>query len=196
MTPSHRRRSPPTSDKRSRRSGLDAYELAILRGTDSLQGDPEAPDEARPLPKLKFGNLRVGSLGLLAGIMLIFLIGSGVRYGGRNHTPALATSCTSPGLAISVTELRRGNPLYFAVTGPDRTVVVAIDAASITSDYVATPLAGAREAQVDRVPVKMSGCKGKGEMGVQVQPGEHTISVFPADGGAALVSKKLTVTER
>jgi hypothetical protein len=119
-----------------------------------------------------------------------------VRYGGRNHTPALATSCDAPGFAISATELRRGLPLYFAVTGPDRTVVIAIDAAELSSDLQATPVDGAAEAQVDRVPVTMPGCKGKGELGVQVQPGDHTIGVFPAEGGAALVSKKLTVTER
>jgi hypothetical protein len=140
--------------------------------------------------------LRVGSIGLLVGVFVIFLVGSGVRYGDRNHTPALKTSCDEPGFAISASELRRGLPLYFAVTGPNRTVVVAIDAASITSDYVATPLTGATDTQVDRLPVKMSGCKGKGELGVQVQPGDHTISVFPATGGAPLVSKKLTVTER
>ncbi len=193
---SRRPRSRPTSDKRSRRSGLDPYELAILRGPHSLEGDPEAPDDARPLPKLKFGNLKVGSLGLLFGILVIFLIGSGVRYGGRNHTPTLTTSCQAPGFAISVKELRRGNPLYFAVTGPDRTVVIAIDAAAVTSDYVATALSGAAQTQVDRLPVKLTGCKGKGEMGVQVPAGDHTISVFPAEGGAPLVSKKLTVTDR
>jgi hypothetical protein len=194
--PTRLRRSTPTSDRRGRRSGLDPYELAILRGPHSLEGDPEEPDESRPLPKLRFGNLRVGSVGLLVGIFVIFLVGSGVRYGGRNHTPALATSCEKPGLAISVSEVRRGGPLYFAITGPDRTVVIAIDAASITSDLAATPLSGARDTQVDRLRVPMSACKGKGEMGVQVPPGEHTVSVFPAGGGGALASKKLTVTER
>jgi hypothetical protein len=127
---------------------------------------------------------------------VILLVGSGVRYGGRNHTPALTTSCEQPGLAISVGEVRRGEPLYFAVTGPTRTVVVAIDAVSITADLVAVPVTGVADAQVDRIPVKMSGCKGKGELGVQVQPGDHTVGVFPAEGGAALVTKKLTVTAR
>jgi hypothetical protein len=123
-------------------------------------------------------------------------VGSGVRYGGRNHTPDLATSCEKPDLAISVDELRRGLPLYYAVTGPTRTVVIAIDAATVGADLTATPIKDGAEPQVVRVPVKMSGCMGKGEMGVQVQPGEHTIGVFPAEGGAALVTKKLTVTER
>jgi hypothetical protein len=119
-----------------------------------------------------------------------------VRYGGRNHTPDLTTSCTTPGLAISAESVRRGSPLYFAVTGPDRTVVIAIDAASLTPDLVATTAPGAAESQVDRLPVKMSGCKGKGVLGVQVPAGEHTVGVFPADGGPALASQKLTVTDR
>jgi hypothetical protein len=119
-----------------------------------------------------------------------------VRYGGRNRTPDLTTSCEKPGLAISTNDLRRGSPLYYAVTGPNRSVVIAIDAASVTSDFVATPLSRTTDTQVVRVPVKMSGCKGKGEMGVQVQAGTHTISVFPAEGGTPLASKKLTVTDR
>ncbi|MBK5306311.1 MAG: hypothetical protein JJD92_06450 [Frankiaceae bacterium] len=101
-----------------------------------------------------------------------------------------------PGFAISADELRRGSPLYYAVTGPDRSLVVAIDAASLSAELTATPVQGAREAQVVRPPVTMSGCKGKGEMGVQVPAGEHTISVFSAEGGRPLVSKKLTVTDR
>jgi hypothetical protein len=119
-----------------------------------------------------------------------------VRYGGANHTPKLATSCTSPALAISVTTVRRGNPLYFAVTGPDRVVVVAIDAASLSPDLAAQPLTGARDAQVDRVPVRMSHCKGKGLLGVQVAAGAHTVSVFPAAGGQPLASRSLTVTDQ
>lgn len=189
-------RSSPTTDRRGRRSGLDAYELAVLRGTDSLQGDPEAPDEQRPLPKLRFGNLRIGSLGLLVGVFVIFLIGSGVRYGGVNRTPKLATSCTTPGFAISTDEVVRGRPLYFAVTGSKQRVVVAIDAAALSADLTATVLAGADEAQVIRPPVDVRNCKGKGVLGVQVPAGKHTVSVFPAEGGAPLVSKPLTVTDR
>src|SRR3954447_18490437 len=101
-------RSGPTSDKRGRRSGLDAYELAILRGPTALQGDPEATDDRHALPELRFGNLKVGSIGLLAGVFVIFLIGSGVRLGGANHTSKLATSCTTPALAISTDSVVRG----------------------------------------------------------------------------------------
>lgn len=168
----------------------------MLRGTDSLQGDPEAPDEHRPLPKLRFGNLRIGSLGLLGGVVVISVVAGGVRYGGVNRSPGLKTSCETPGLAVSSNSVRRGSPLYVAVTGPNRTVVIAIDAASITADLQATPLEGASDVQVDRAPVRMSGCKGKGVLGVQVQPGEHQIGVFPADGGPPLATKKLTVTDQ
>lgn len=190
------RRRSPTTDRRSRRSGLDAYELAVLRGSDSLQGDPEAPDEARPLPKLRFGNLRIGSLGLLVGIFAIFLVGSGVRYGGQNHVPKLSTSCQTPALAISAHAVIRGTPLYYAVTGPNRTVIVAIDAAALSSDLTAAAISGAGEPQVIRVPLRMSGCRGTGVLGVQVPAGDHTVSIFPAEGGEPLASEPLTVTDR
>ena len=133
---------------------------------------------------------------MLVGLLIILLVASGVRYGGHNNTPKLATSCDVHGFAISASELRRGSPLYFAVTGPARRVVVAIDATALSADLTPTVLEGAREAQVVRPPVTLSGCKGKGEMGVQVPAGRHTISIFPAEGGAPLVSKKLTVTDR
>jgi hypothetical protein len=119
-----------------------------------------------------------------------------VRYGGANHAPKLARSCETPGLALSVSTVRRGFPLYYAVTGPDRTVVIAIDAAALSPDLTATLTPGATEAQVVRVPKKMSGCKGTGVLGVQVPAGRHTVNVFPAEGGAPLASKPLTVTDR
>jgi hypothetical protein len=167
----------------------------VLRGPTSLQGDPEATDDRQPLPKLRFGNLRVGSMGLLVGVLAILLIGSGVRYGGVNRTPKLATSCTTPGLAISTSSVVRGNPLYYAITGPNRDVVVAIDGASLSSDLTATPLDG-RPSQVIRPAKHLSRCKAKGVLGVQVAPGRHTVSVFPASGGGPLTSKPLTVTAR
>jgi hypothetical protein len=138
----------------------------------------------------------VGSLGLLVGVFIIFLVGSGVRYGGANRAPKLATSCTTPGLALSVSDVVRGRAIYFAVTGPAERVVLAIDAATLSPDLTATPVTGADEAQVIRPPVAVRDCKGDGVFGVQVPPGTHTVGVFPAAGGAPLVTKPLTVTER
>lgn len=91
--------------------------------------------------------------------------------------------------------MRRGDPLYYAVTGPDRAVVLALDAATLNPDRTATPLAAGRAPQVLPV-VNVAACRGKGVLGVQVPPGSHTVSVFPADGGGPLASQPLTVTER
>lgn len=145
---------------------------------------------------MKFGNLRVGSLGLLLGVLVIFIVGSGVRYGGQNRTPKLTTSCDTPALAISATTLRRGSPLHYAVTGPDRDVVIAIDAAVLSPDLTATPLPGYTQTQVVKVPEQIRDCKGNGVLGVQVPAGTHTVSVFPASGGDPLASRPLTVTDR
>jgi hypothetical protein len=128
-------------------------------------------------------------------VFVIFLVGSGVRYGGADHTPALTTSCTTPGLAVSTSSTVRGHPLYFAVTGPDQSVVVAIDAANLSPDLSAVPLAG-KTPQVIRPPLTIRGCKGKGVLGVQVGPGSHVIGVFPAEGGGPLTTQPLTVTDR
>ena len=138
----------------------------------------------------------MGSLGLLIGVFVIFLIGSGVRYGGVNRTPKLATSCTTPALALSQSSIVRGHALYVAVTGPQESVVVAIDAAELSPALTATPVGGATEAQVIRPAARLKHCKGKAVLGVQVAAGRHTVSVFPAAGGAPLASKPLTVSDR
>jgi hypothetical protein len=119
-----------------------------------------------------------------------------VRYGGVNRTPKLATSCTTPALALSAADVVRGHALYVAVTGPQPSVVVAIDAAELSPTLVATAVAGAGAPQVVRPPVTLNHCKGKAVLGVQVPAGQHTVSVFPAGGGTPLVSKPLTVTDR
>jgi hypothetical protein len=119
-----------------------------------------------------------------------------VRYGGVNRTPDLTTSCTTPAVALSASDVVRGRPLYFAVTGPQPRVVIAIDAAELSPDLTATVLPGAAEAQVIRPPVSLSSCKGKGVLGVQVPAGKHTLSVFPGAGGRPLTSQPLTVTDR
>lgn len=137
----------------------------------------------------------MGSLGLLVGVFVIFLLGSGVRYGGANHTPALTTSCTTPGVALSARTTVRGHPLYFAVTGPNRAVVAAIDAANLGPDLTAVPLAG-KTPQVIRPPVTLRACKGSGALGVQVGAGSHVFSLFPAEGGGPLTTQPLIVTDR
>lgn len=129
-------------------------------------------------------------------MFVIFLVGSGVRYGGVNRTPKLTTSCQTPGLSLSTKDIVRGRPLYVAVTGPQRSVVVAIDAAELSGDLTAAVLPGAAEAQVIRPPVTLGSCKGKSVLGVQVPAGQHTVSLFSAEGGRPLASRPLTVTDR
>lgn len=142
---------------------------------------------------MRFGNLRVGSLGLLVGVLAIFVVGSGVRYGGARRTPSLVTSCTAPGLALSASTVRRGSPLYYAVTGPDQTVIVGIDVGTLGPGYRAS---AGPDAQVVRIPLPLVGCRGSAVLGVQVGPGRHLVSVYPAAGGAPLTSQPLTVTAR
>jgi len=118
-----------------------------------------------------------------------------VRLNGGRKPPELAASCHTPALALSASSIRRGGPLLYTTVGPTDRVVLAIDAATVAADGTATPLAGHPQAQV--VPPKqLAHCKASGVLGVQVQPGEHVVGVFPATGGGPLTTQPLTVTER
>ena len=118
-----------------------------------------------------------------------------MRLNGGRKPPELAASCHTPALALSASSIRRGGPLLYTTVGPTDRVVLAIDAATVAADGTATPLAGHPQAQV--VPPKqLAHCKASGVLGVQVQPGEHVVGVFPATGGGPLTTQPLTVTER
>jgi len=117
-----------------------------------------------------------------------------VRLNGGRKPPELAASCDKPALALSTSTIRIGGPLRYTTVGPTDRIVVAIDAASVAADGTATPLAGHEETQVIP-PQQLTGCKVSGILGVQVQPGEHVIGVFPAAGGGPLTNQPLTVTE-
>ena len=119
-----------------------------------------------------------------------------MRYGSQQKPPALATSCDSPALALSTATTTRGMPLRWTAVGPPDAVVIAIDVARLDAGLTATPVPGATEPQVVPIRTPLKGCKATGVLGVQVPVGAHTVSVFPATGGAPLASKPLMVTER
>jgi hypothetical protein len=129
------------------------------------------------------------------GLLGIILIGSTVRLSGARKPPDLTTSCTVPALALSTPTIRIGGPLRYTTVGPTDRIVVAIDATKVAADGTATPLAGHTETQV--IPQQqLTDCRVSGILGVQVQPGEHVIGVFPAAGGGPLTTQPLTVTQR
>jgi hypothetical protein len=106
----------------------------------------------------------------------------------------VATSCDKPALALSAQTIRRGGALRYTTVGPATRIVLAIDAATVAADGTATPLAGHSDPQVIP-PAELTKCKVSGILGVQVQPGEHVVGVFPASGGGPLTTQPLTVTE-
>ena len=176
---------------------LDAYERAILLGGQTSATDPRAEDDGPPpLPKLRIGNFRVGPLGFVIGLLVIVFVGTSVRYSTNARQPRLEPSCETPALALSATSIPRGGALRWTAVGPGDQVVIAIGAARLSADLTAQPLPGAAEPQVVRPGTALDGCKATGVLGVQVPPGEHTVSVFPAGGGEALATRPLTVTER
>lgn len=183
------------------RGRLDPYELAVLRGGDdqSLDGvEDDGDGRPPPLPKLRLGNLRVGSLGLL-GFFAVLILGALVTGGGQaGERPELPTSCTTPALALSVAEAEQGTPVTFAATGPAEggDVVLAIGAASLGADLSAVPASPGGATQVVLPAVPLAECKAEGELGVVVPPGDYPVTLFrltPA-GAVKLVEQRLVVT--
>ena len=170
-----RRRPDPTSRP-------DPYELAVARAAspeDDGSGQQDA-DGAPPLPRLQLGPLKVGPTGLLVGVVLLVAVGTLVRFDG-DRTPDLPTSCTTPGVALSVGRVQPGGLVDYAVVGPGRALGLQV-----------APLAGGAPQQV-LPPVRLQGCRATGRFGAQVPPGAYRVQVV-VDGQAA-AAQDLVVTD-
>ncbi|HVE74709.1 MAG TPA: hypothetical protein VNA30_06450 [Mycobacteriales bacterium] len=179
------------------RRGLDAYELAVLRGSETAS---EQPDEDAPPPISRFtaGPFRVGPLGLLMGVLLILAVGSGVRYGGASREPQLERSCTTPALALSVDSARPGAAIRWTAVGPaDTRVVLGVDVAELRPDLSPVAVPG-RTPQVVGEPRLLTGCRISGVFGVQVPVGKHEVVLLRVTeaGGEPVARRPLELTER
>lgn len=168
--------------RRDARRGLDPYERAVLgagrapateaEATSAGEKDKSAPP---PLPRrATIGNLRVGSVGLLA--FLGVLVAVAVLRGGSPGRALLEPSCTQPRVAVALARIEQFQPLTFTVAGADGRYRVALRAA------------GARGAQQQLVAaaLEVRGCRATSVFGVQTSPGRHVLEVrrLPVGGCA------------
>ena len=181
-----------------RARGLDAYELAVLRGPGQETGVDGEDDEGRPppLPKFTVGRFKVGPLGLVMGVLILIVVGSAVKYGGG--PPDLAASCSTAGLRLAVNRIVEHAPVEYTAVGPDAgPVLLAIDAAGVRPDLSLVPLPGGTPQRLG-VPRRLAGCRVQAAFGVQVPPGKHTVTLFrlTPTGSAVLATAALVVTDR
>lgn len=141
------------------------------------------------------GRRRLATLPLL-GLLLGLAALSAVVRGGAAPGPGLAASCTSPALVLAPDRARAGQPVRYAVVGPEAggDVVLAVDAASLRADLFAVPVPGLR-AQVLSAPRLLRGCRLVGAFRVDVGPGRHVVTAYRvAPGGAVpLAAQDLVV---
>lgn len=99
-----------------------------------------------------------------------------LHHSGRKG-PALATSCTTPAIALSSAATGGGNGISYAITGPaDGTYIVAVDATTVTvrgDGVVATPK-GAFGASIHQ---GLKGCAANGTLPT-LAAGPHTVLLF------------------
>ena len=107
---------------------------------------------------------------------------------GSNPAPVVKGSCTSPGFALSKTEVKSYGTLKWSAAGPqDATVVLGIDTRS---------LPGPRDDGLLSGPHRLKGCKASGLFGVRVPEGNHILTVYlvSADGTSKVLgTEKLIV---
>ena len=199
----HERRGPGSYDEpgprrspdRRGRDSLDPYERAVLRGED-----PDAPadgGETPPLPKLTAGPLRVGSLGLLAGLLVIVALAALARSG--DGAPGVAADCDTPGLELSTALTRPGGLVEFTAVGPaEEDVVVAVNARGVDPATLAVDPQQGRTAQRATERLSLTGCRVTGRFGVQVGPGLHEVVLLRVtdEGSRPLARRPLEVIDR
>jgi hypothetical protein len=168
---------------------------------ETLRRDPEPVDETLPswyrsLPQKS--TLR-WMLVIFFGIVVLTIVRS-----GHAKPPALATNCTTPGLALSTSSVSRGGTVRWAGTGPARQqVVLAIGVQGFKTglapkQLTAIPDAGRTAADVEQASALIrfdAGCRTSGVFSALVPPGHYQVRLFQVGSGVvrSVASQPLTV---
>jgi hypothetical protein len=192
------------------RRGRDWQERAFeerenLRKDKKVGVASDVPDPMRISTDLpRRSSLRWTAAGL--GVLIVAVL---IHNNHTNHAPALATSCTTPAMALSTTSAHQGSNVRWSATGPAGTpLLITIGVASLK--------AGAKPGQISPVPEPggrlatteiavrpgplPSSCASHGEFSVGVPKGRYTVRLFRlTNAGTAAVTatsvaaKSLTV---
>ena len=138
-------------------------------------------------------RFKVGGTWLLAGFGLL-VAAQVVSEQGKPAYPELAPSCTTAAVAVSPTTVDVREDVRYSYVGPDGDVLIALNAAAVSADGVATPSTPGAVTQVfeeDRV----FDCRRRGDFPAAVPAGEHLVTAFRLVEGrwVAQASTELTV---
>jgi hypothetical protein len=193
-----------TADKPGRRSltqrALDAQKKREQERHDRV--DESIPLWYRSIPTR--GRMRWTILLVFAIIAVAIL-----KAGRGTPPPALATNCTTPALALSVTSIPKGGSVAWSGTGPPhQQVVLAVGVQGFTVGTSlkllhAIPDPGLRQDEVQQASVLVpfnTGCRAHGSFRALVPRGTYNVRLFRVNGAGsslsttAVATKCLTVT--
>jgi hypothetical protein len=193
-----------TADKPGRRSltqrALDAQKKREQEKRDKV--DESIPLWYRSIPTR--GRMRWTILLVFAIIAVAIL-----KAGRGTPPPALATNCTTPALALSVTSIPKGGSVAWSGTGPPhQQVVLAVGVQGFTVGTSlkllhAIPDPGLRQDEVQQASVLVpfnTGCRAHGSFRALVPRGTYNVRLFRVNGAGsslsttAVATKRLTVT--
>jgi hypothetical protein len=132
-------------------------------------------------------------------IVLVFtIVAVAILKGGRGTPPPpLATNCTTPALALSVSSIAKGGTVQWSGTGPPhQQVVLAVGVRGFTLGPTpkrlnAIPDPGLTDNEVQQasalVPFNTS-CKVSGSFRALVPPGTYTVRLFRVNGEGSSLS--------
>lgn len=178
-----------------------AFEDAEFQRKDRAGGVP--PDLPNPLKTTadlpRRPTWQWTALGLVV-LVIVALIHNRVS----NQPPKLATSCTTPAMALSTSSSHKGSLVRWSTTGPANTrFVIFIGTAQL--------VAGAKPGQLHPVPdpggspgttegaalnaVISTKCTAHGEFSVGVPPGQYNVRMFKVTGTGASVAATVVATK-
>jgi hypothetical protein len=151
-------------------------------------GLPVRPPGRGPTERFK-----VGGSWLLAGLGLL-VAAQVVSEQGKRPYPSLAPSCTTAAIAVTPSPVEVREDVRYSYVGPDGDVLIALNAAAVSADGIATPSSPGAVTQVfeeDRI----FDCRSRGEFPAAVPAGEHVVTAFRLVDGrwTAMASTELVV---
>lgn len=165
----------------------------------SMMGEPPpVTDDIRERPRRRTTwPIALATLGILTAAVLF-----GAH--GAAKSPPLATSCTTPRMALSDTSVREGRAVLWAVTGPaGMTYVIEVGVKALTpsgAPNTFTPVHDPRVTkgeQATRFLTMPASCKQHGQFGVSVDRGlTYTVRMFRIDGTGTNISADVVATKQ
>lgn len=123
---------------------------------------------------------------ILAVMLVVLVVGAVVLSSRRGGFPP-KPQCDHPAIAAGLSHLRRGYPLYWAITGPNTTYAVTFGASRVRLaggkiDITGTESMAGHRATVVQQPTRLTGCRRLAHFAMPLPLGEYHLRMWQVTG--------------